>query len=306
MVKKTPKEETTRPPGTPWIHGKYGENGLEACLIMIRGPQVGRRVVLDKDEIILGRSKSADVQIDESCISRRHAVIKRQASNFIIMDQNSTNGTFVNTERRVACVLRDQDLIMIGNTVFKFIANDSPELPYHEELHKLASLDPALQIHNKRFFLEYLEQKCHRSQLLPTRLAIILFDIDHFKHINDTYGHQAGDQVLLHVANIVKSRLRNSDIFSRYGGEEFAVALPDSDAEQAGMTAEKLRRVVEAAAIIYDEDEIRVTISLGAASFEPAEAAIRSSRDLIERADSALYQAKKAGRNRAVVYRGPG
>lgn len=218
MVKKTPKEETTIPPGTPWFHWKYGENGLEACLIMIRGPQVGRRVVLDKDEIVLGRSKNADVQIEESCVSRQHAVIKREASTFIIIDQNSTNGTFVNSERRVTCVLRDQDLITIGNTIFKFIAKNSPELHYHEELHKQASLDPVLQIHNKRFFLEYLEQKCHRSLLLPTKLAIILFDIDHFKRINDTYGHQTGDQVLLHVANIVKSRLRNSDIFSRYGG----------------------------------------------------------------------------------------
>jgi diguanylate cyclase (GGDEF)-like protein len=296
-------DETTRQSTMPWFKRKSGQNVLEACLIMIRGPEVGKRIVLNKNELVLGRSKSADARIDESAVSRKHAVIRRRESVFIIEDQNSKNGTFVNMERKMLCVLRDQDLITIGNTVFKFIANNSMELAYHEELHKLAILDPMLQIHNKKFFLEYLEQKCHCSRLFPAKFAIILFDIDHFKRINDTYGHQTGDQVLLHVTNTVKTHLRNSDIFARYGGEEFAIALPENDAEQAGFTAEKLRRAVETTAIVHGQEEIKVTISLGTASFGPAEAATGSSRDLIDRADTALYEAKNTGRNRVVVYR---
>lgn len=306
MGNETSPDETTRPCATQWSERKTGRNELVACLIMIRGPHVGKRIVLNKDEMVIGRSKSADAQIDESSVSRKHAVIRKRGSEFIIEDQNSKNGTLVNMEKQMLCVLRDQDLITFGNTLFKFIANNSLELAYHEELHKLAMLDPVLQILNKKFFLDYLEQKCSYSQLFPTKFAIILFDIDHFKRINDTYGHQTGDLVLLHVANTVKTHLRNSDIFSRYGGEEFAIVLPDSDAEQAEFTAEKLRYAVETAAIVQDEEEIKVTISLGAASFGPAEAATCSSRNLIERADSALYQAKNAGRNRTVVFRGRG
>ncbi|BBA34413.1 FHA domain/GGDEF domain protein [Methylocaldum marinum] len=308
MGKERSTEETTitRHPDRLWIERNSGRNDLEACLIMIRGPDVGRRIVLNRDEMVLGRSKSADAQIEESAVSRKHAIIRRRDSAFIIEDQNSKNGTFVNMKKTMVCVLRDQDLIGIGNTVFKFIADNSIERAYHEALHKQAILDPMLKIHNKKFFLEYLEQKCSGNPTSPPRFAIILFDIDHFKRINDSYGHQAGDQVLQHVAVTVKTHLRNTDIFSRYGGEEFAVALPDSNAQQAGITAEKLRRTVEDTVIEHDQREIKVTISLGVASFVPADAITGSPRDLIDCADTALYEAKNAGRNRVVVYPGDG
>jgi two-component system cell cycle response regulator len=300
----TEEEDTTRASRKARLDRKGQRENSQACLIVIHGKHLGKRIALDKDEVILGRAKDADVQIHEDSVSRKHAVIRRRQQDlaFVIEDRNSTNGTFINMEKQVKSVLYDQDLISIGETTFKFIAGDSLELAYHEELHKLATLDPMLQIYNKKFFLEYLEQKYYYSQLSQTKFSLVLFDADHFKRINDTYGHQAGDRVLQHIAATVKANLRASDIFSRYGGEEFSIVLPESDAGQARITAEKLRRVIESTGIRHHKTDINITISLGVASFRPGESAIRSCRELIEHADSALYQAKEMGRNRVVVY----
>jgi two-component system cell cycle response regulator len=291
---------------TSFVGGKAerraSHDDLDACLIVIQGRNIGARVVLDKEITVLGRSKSADAQIDEESVSRVHAVIRKRGGEFLITDQNSKNGTFVNSERRNESPLQDQDLIGIGTTVFKFIASDSLELAYHEELHKLATLDPMLRIFNKRVFLEQLDQRCRRLQTHPAPFVVILFDIDHFKRINDTYGHRVGDQVLLDVAATVRANLRNSDLFSRYGGEEFGVLLPGTSSEQAWFMAERLRRAVEATPSDHGGEPIRVTISLGIAVAEPGTAAPPSAQDLIEQADAALYQAKKAGRNRAVLH----
>jgi two-component system cell cycle response regulator len=300
----TEEEDTTRASSKARLDRKGQRENSQACLIVIHGKHLGKRIALDKDEVILGRAKDADVQIHEDSVSRKHAVIRRRQQDlaFVIEDRNSTNGTFINMEKQAKSVLYDQDLISIGETTFKFIAGDSLELAYHEELHKLATLDPMLQIYNKKFFLEYLEQKYYYSQLSQTKFSLVLFDADHFKRINDTYGHQAGDRVLQHIAATVKANLRASDIFSRYGGEEFSIVLPESDAGQARITAEKLRRVIESTGIRHHKTDINITISLGVASFRPGESAIRSCRELIEHADSALYQAKEMGRNRVVVY----
>jgi diguanylate cyclase (GGDEF)-like protein len=300
----TEEDDKTRESSKARLARRNRQNNSQACLIVIHGSNLGKRIALDKDEVILGRAKDVDIQIHDNFASRKHAAIKRRRQDlaFVIEDRNSTNGTFVNMERQAKSVLYDQDLISIGETTFKFIAGDSLELAYHEELHKLANLDPMLQIHNKKFFLEYLEQKYYYSQLSRTQFSLVLFDVDHFKRVNDTYGHQTGDRVLQHIATTVKANLRGSDIFSRYGGEEFSVVLPESDANQARLTAEKLRRVIEATGIRHHEAEINVTISLGVASFRPTDSAIHSCRELIEHADSALYQAKKMGRNRVVAY----
>lgn len=276
----------------------------EACLIVIQGANVGRRTILDKEALVIGRAKDANIPIDEAAVSRRHAIIRKREQVFFIEDQNSKNGTFVNGEKCREAALQDQDLIEIGDTLFKFIAGNSLELAYHEELHKLATLDPMLGILNKRSFLDYLEQKCARAHISGVEFALVLFDIDHFKRVNDTYGHGAGDQVLREVARTVAANLRGGDLFGRYGGEEFAILLPETDAEQAMRVAEKLRLAVEAVAVVQDPNPtpIQVTISLGIARFDPDETPPVPPRLLLDRADNALYQAKRSGRNRALTH----
>jgi diguanylate cyclase (GGDEF)-like protein len=121
-----------------------------------------------------------------------------------------------------------------------------------------------------------------------------MFDIDHFKHVNDTYGHLAGDHVLKHLASVIKSRIRREDIMARYGGEEFAIILPEIENSNAIRFAEKIRQIVEQTTFIFEDTEIPVTISIGVSTV-PED--VHSPEDFVRLADDNLYDAKRSGRN---------
>ena len=191
-------------------------------------------------------------------------------------------------------MLGDGDLIKIGRTIFKFLSGGNIERAYHEEIYRLTTIDGLTQIYNKRYFLETLEREIARSSRYRRDMSLVLFDIDHFKRINDTFGHLAGDQVLKTLASTVKTKIRREDLFARYGGEEFAIVLPEIDGYNAHQFAEKVRRIVEAHGVRLRGHPIPVTISMGVATLD-AETA--DSAALIKRADDRLYEAKKAGRN---------
>ncbi|MCA3598137.1 MAG: diguanylate cyclase [Methylobacterium sp.] len=164
-----------------------------------------------------------------------------------------------------------------------------------QELWALAHLDPLTSLPNRRAFRESALVKLAESQTAHRPLALISLDIDHFKHINDAYGHGAGDTVLRRVADVLKAPLRpNTDMAARVGGEEFAVILPDTDIDSATAFAEKLRRRIEQTVVVVGEHEIRPTISLGVAMNR------RSTNldELMDRSDRALYTAKRTGRNK--------
>jgi diguanylate cyclase (GGDEF)-like protein len=273
-----------------------------ACLIIIHGMSLGKKINLDKDEMSIGRAEDVDIRINEDNVSRKHAVIIRQENCFIIEDNKSTNGTFINTKRKEKAALHDQDLIMLGNTILKFISSDNLESAYHEELYKLATLDNLLQIYNKTYFLERLQDEFNRCCRYDRDLSFIMCDVDHFKRINDVHGHQTGDCVLKKIASIMTRKLREEDILGRYGGEEFAVILPETNAKQATIMAERLRKLIENADFTYHGKQISVTISLGVVSYKPLAGELHSFDDLIERADQAMYKAKNAGRNRVECY----
>jgi two-component system cell cycle response regulator len=270
-----------------------------ACLVTIHGPHMGTKIDLYKDKFTIGRSEDMDIIIDDDCVSGEHAVIIKKDNNFIIEDNNSPNGTFINTQRITNWTLRDQDLILIGNTIFKFISNENLENTYHEELYRLATTDCLLNIYNRNYFLENLTKELSRSRRYKRNLSLVMFDIDHFKQINDIYGHQAGDFILQKIAKIVKSHLRREDTFARYGGEEFIIILPETNVLQAAITSEKLRKIIEKTHFNYQDVTISLTISLGISSYKPGRTA-KSPRDLIEKADKAMCQAKKTGRNKVV------
>jgi diguanylate cyclase (GGDEF)-like protein len=167
-----------------------------------------------------------------------------------------------------------------------------------QELWALAHLDPLTGLPNRRAFRDAALLKLAESQTAHRPCAIITIDIDHFKRVNDAYGHGAGDTVLRRVADIIKAPLRpNTDIGARMGGEEFTVLLPDTDTESAIAFAEKLRRRVEQTVVVVGENEIRPTISLGVALNRKT----ADLDDLIDRADRALYTAKRTGRNKVAT-----
>jgi len=165
----------------------------------------------------------------------------------------------------------------------------------NQKLQSLAVTDGLTGLHNHRAFQDYLEEQFQVAMRTKQPLALILMDVDHFKQYNDTYGHQAGDEVLRQVAQILQANVREGDFVARYGGEEFVVALPRADLESAVAIAERLRHAVEAA-----EWSLRpVTGSFGVAGIRPD---METRQELIEAADQALYQAKKNGRNRVEVW----
>jgi diguanylate cyclase (GGDEF)-like protein len=268
--------------------------GKDACLVVIYGMELGKKFNLDAPSIIIGRSSKSDVQVDQESVSRNHAKIVNSGKSILIRDLGSTNGTYVNDELCDEHVLRDGDLIKIGRTIFKFLSGGNIENAYHEEIYRLTTVDGLTQAFNKRYFMETLEREISRSQRYGRQLSLLMFDIDHFKKVNDTYGHLAGDHVLKQLASTIHARIRREDLLARYGGEEFSVICPEIDHEQALKLAEKLRSLVDATSFKFEDAVVPVTISIGVVT---AAADVKDGSELIRLADEKLYEAKESGRN---------
>jgi diguanylate cyclase (GGDEF)-like protein len=169
------------------------------------------------------------------------------------------------------------------------------------ELREMARTDGLTGLHNRRYFFEVAERELERVRRAGSALAVLLLDLDRFKEINDTFGHQTGDRVLLAVADVLRSQLRAADVPARFGGEELVVLLPDTGLTRAAQAAERLRQAVARTALESPRGAVAVTLSAGVAALEGAE--LNESIDtLIGRADEALYAAKGAGRNQVAVW----
>jgi diguanylate cyclase (GGDEF)-like protein len=271
----------------------------EFCLVQLYGPELGKKYRLEgEEEFSIGRDESNFIVVDLDNVSRRHAQVIMRENKFFVSDLGSTNGTYLNDEEiRAQQALRSGDLVKVGGAIFKFLSGDNIEALYHEEIYQLTICDGLTQINNKRFFLEFLEREMGRGHRYNRSLSLIMFDIDHFKAINDQNGHLAGDYVLRELAAIIRTRVRKEECFARYGGEEFTYVMPESGGENARKFGEKVRKLVEDHRFTFEGKEIKVTVSVGVADLtgdmtEPGQ--------FIKVADQALYRAKKAGRNRVV------
>ena len=286
-------------PGTP------AEQAGLSCLIVFYGENLGKRYFLNREEVIIGRSDGAHIQVDQESVSRQHVRLRIAPTKVAIADLQSTNGTFVNNTRVQAGELSDGDLIRVGQTIFKYLSAANIEAKYHEEIYRLSTIDGLTETFNKRYFIDTLERELNRAKRYGRGLSLVLFDIDHFKRVNDTYGHLAGDAVLRELANLVAQNTRRQDTLARYGGEEFAMVLPEVDASGALLLSEKLRQKVEVNGFVFNGQQLRITISLGIASYEQALQAQTTQglgvEAFIALADARLYEAKQNGRNRVVV-----
>jgi diguanylate cyclase (GGDEF)-like protein len=267
----------------------------EACLVVIVGVDLGKRVPLGSDDVVLGRSETAHVVLDLENVSRTHACIRKSAAGYVLRDLDSTNGTYVNDERIHEHRLADGDQIQIGRAILKFLTGGNVEAQYHAEIYRVMTLDGLTQVHNRRYFEEALARECARSKRYRHPFTLVMLDIDLFKGINDTHGHLAGDAVLRQVAQRVRGHVRTSDVVARIGGEEFAVILPGTELAGAIAYAEKLRQRIADEPIPAGESTLRVTISLGVAQYDPT---MDAPEALIQLADERLYDAKRSGRNR--------
>jgi two-component system cell cycle response regulator len=169
----------------------------------------------------------------------------------------------------------------------------------HDRLQRLAALDPLTGIYNRRFGMSRLHEEFGRAVRATVPLGVIMFDLDHFKRVNDTYGHLVGDRLLVQIVRIARAVLREGDVLVRYGGEEFLAILPAASGEDLRKVAERLRRMVEEATMTDGDQTIRTTVSLGGAAYPQTD--VSSDQDLVKHADDALYSAKQSGRNRAII-----
>jgi diguanylate cyclase (GGDEF)-like protein len=262
------------------------------------GPGMGARYRIDQKSLFLGRDDASDIPVEDPSASRRHAEIRPTQNSHYVIDLQSTNGTFVNDRPVSITKLRDGDYLRIGNRIFRYLASGNIEAEYHEEIYRMTILDGLTGIHNKRALLEFLEAELSRSSRHQRPLSLILFDIDHFKAINDNLGHLGGDYVLRDLAGCLKITVSKEQCFARYGGEEFALALPEVQHDEAVQTAEELRARIENYPFRFDGHAVRVTISLGVVTTVGDERL--APVDLIRLADERLYRAKDLGRNRVV------
>lgn len=162
------------------------------------------------------------------------------------------------------------------------------------ELRLLATTDSLTSVFIRRHFLELADQEVHRCARYGGDLSVVMVDADHFKKVNDTYGHVAGDDVLRHLAKVCQDNLRDLDFVGRLGGEEFAICLPETDLAAAQKVAERIREVIDQSVVMAEDVEIRYTVSQGVAQWQAGENMV----DVLQRADEALYAAKEGGRNR--------
>jgi diguanylate cyclase (GGDEF)-like protein len=169
----------------------------------------------------------------------------------------------------------------------------------HDRLQRLAAIDPLTGIYNRRFGLARLKEEFNRAVRQTTPLGVMMFDIDHFKRVNDTYGHLIGDRILVRISAVTRAVMREGDVLLRYGGEEFLAVLPAASKEDLRKVGERLRRMVEETTVTDGDQVIQVTISIGGTAYPEFDAA--ESLKLVEQADQALYIAKDSGRNRVIV-----
>ncbi len=274
--------------------------GRSHVLVRMDGSDVGQVTKLEGAELHVGRLAKNAVHIPFEGVSRQHATIRWRDGAYWVIDQNSANGTFVQGTRVDEHRLSDGDVVQFGpRVVFRYSVTDTGEEKILRQLYESSVKDALTGAYNREYLNERLKAEVAYARRHLTELSLVMFDIDHFKRVNDTYGHPGGDAVLASTVAALSRTLRTEDVLARYGGEEFAVVLRGIALGQAEAVAERLRSLVEATEVKFEGHTIRCTISAGCASL--ASCALPEVEALIGLADRRLYAAKRGGRNRVVA-----
>jgi diguanylate cyclase (GGDEF)-like protein len=266
-----------------------------SCLVVMDGPRLGQCVHVHEVPVVIGRSAEADFRVDHPSVSRLHCSVWQEVFGASVRDLGSKNGVQVNGTPVRYAALADGDYIALGEVVLKFVAGGSLEARYHEALFGLANLDSLTQLLNRRAFREALDAAVAAAAGNPEPLSVALFDLDHFKQINDILGHDEGDAALRRLSTLLRQALRPRDVAGRLGGDEFSVILPRTGPSEAHVWCEGLRHAVDGLGLADSGLPQAVSISIGVATWEPATG---SAHEFLHRADKALLRAKAAGRNR--------
>ncbi|HVZ74221.1 MAG TPA: GGDEF domain-containing protein [Polyangia bacterium] len=268
---------------------------------VLTGLEAGRVHVVTKEVVVVGRSGDCDLRIDDSSLSRQHCRIRLTGGTFFVEDLDSRNGTMVDGARiKAPQALHDGALIQLAaSTIIMFSHQEDLEVQAEQRLYASAVQDPLTGLHNRRHLDARLKSEFAFASRHQTPLSVLLIDIDHFKKINDTYGHPGGDAALKVLAERLQKTVRTEDIVARYGGEEFAVIARGIESPGAMLLGERVRLSAEQIAVPHEGKIIKFTLSVGAATMT-RERVFDVPASLLKAADDALYQAKASGRNRVM------
>jgi len=269
-------------------------------LIRARGAQLGHVTPLGATPQRIGRSTECEIWLSDDGVSRRHASITASSAGYVIEDTQSANGTFVAGQRVERVVLRDGDLIQFGpQAMFRYSITDEAQEQLLRQLYEASVTDALTGANNREAFDSQLRMELSYARRHSTDCGLVLFDVDHFKKVNDTYGHPTGDEVLVEIAKATRRLVRNEDVFARYGGEEFALILRGIALDGTKVVGERVRERIASLAIETDKGKLSVTVSVGCSSV--GSTPDPSAEALIAAADRRLYVAKRGGRNRVVA-----
>jgi diguanylate cyclase (GGDEF)-like protein len=290
----TPKAESTGPVMVP-------------CLQVVDGPRVGslfRFNPTEENTVTIGRTSDSQFVLAHPTLSRTHAKFTwiRVGPDYhlLVEDLNSTNGTAVNGNRIDSAFLNDGDRINVGDVMLKFQMLSCSELAERDRLVAKATrseTDPLTGLGTRHYMSEVVPKLFSECEARAIPISLLIMDLDHFKQVNDTFGHQAGDEVLKAASRIVTTQIRASDVAIRFGGEEMLVFLPGSNVGGARLVAERVRCAISAFDASAISPTLRISVSIGVAQRLPTE----SLEELTRRADESLYKAKHGGRNRVVA-----
>ncbi len=293
-------------------------------LIVVAGENVGHAFPV-ADGAVIGRAPEAEIRVASDDVSRRHARLTAKDGKHFIEDLGSMNGTLINGAASSGVTeVHEGDKIQVGTTILRFALFDDVDDRFTAHMYESALRDPLTRAFNRKYLDDRIDSEFAYSLRHDTPLTLLLFDIDHFKSVNDSWGHPTGDAVLAQLAEHVMRVIRTEDVLARYGGEEFAILSRGIDAEGARQFAERLRASVDRAVFIRGRapselppvpgvdplretgkvtladlaaaQRIPLTISIGVATMPDPE--IGQPLLLLQRADDALYRAKTDGRNR--------
>jgi diguanylate cyclase (GGDEF)-like protein len=292
---------------------KNQKRELRPTLVFLSGDSLSMSIPLEREEVILGRALNADVRLNDFKVSRQHASIttlhdpEKGETKYLLTDLDSKNGTFINGQKISRDWLQSGDKIGIGEHLLRFELLDEIDREYHRQIRRLVTHDDLTGLHSSRSFFSELRRETARSAVEKRSFCVLMLDVDHFKRVNDTYGHLTGSHTLEEIGGCITKNLRNGDVAARFGGEEFAAFLLEAELPQGLVAAERIRVSIEEEpfSVIRQgkaTETHRVTVSIGVASF-PDDS--KDPIELVEMADSALYRAKRTGRNRVCAYREP-
>jgi two-component system, cell cycle response regulator len=305
MVRKDDEEDEEQTASVDYsTRAMAGGRRDRAHLIVLSGHRMGEMVQVT-DGLTIGRGTNAGFRIDDEGISRLHIRLSVDDEGSVeVADLGSRNGMQVNEERIQSAVLQDGDKILIGTTtILKFSYADELDEVYQQQMYDSALRDPLTGLYNRRYLLDQMNAEFSYAARHRTPLSLLMMDIDHFKSINDTYGHPTGDTVLVALARLLNDAVRTEDLTARYGGEEFVLVCRNLPVLIAETVAARIRQSIEDTQLVPEQPGLKVTVSIGVASVPHPQ--ITDALALIRAADRALYTAKRSGRNRVCVYDRP-